>query len=118
MLRSPPPLWRYLWERWLPLEPDLARAWWFALAHSRWSEASQWRDQFLAFVARDGMVTPDYVQAFLAEVATLPALLRVVSLLMQEQVLLRRDGHRITERLLAQADAQGAWKHLTQQEGL
>ena len=39
--------------------------------------------------------------------ATLPQLVQLVEQLMQERVLLRRDGTRIAEALLALADAHG-----------
>jgi hypothetical protein len=107
-----PTLWRYLTEHWLSLEPGLARSWWFALAHAHWSVVVAWREQFLAFARQDGLVTADVVTDFFEQVATLAQLTHVLEVLMQEQVLLARDGKRLEEALLALADATGQWKHL------
>ena len=103
---SPPPLWHYLTTAWCPLPADLARAWWFALAHSTWSQAVSWRGQFLAFAQQDGLMTSDVVADFLAEIATPAHLIALVEQLMHEQRLLRRDGRQIEERLLARTDTQ------------
>jgi hypothetical protein len=106
-----PKLWQVLTADWVPLAPDLARAWWYAVAHARWSLATAWREQFLQFARQEGMVTREYVTDFFAKAATLHQLIALVEWLMQEQVLLRRDGKTIEEALLAQADAHGQWKH-------
>jgi hypothetical protein len=107
-----PKLWQYLTEHWLTLDPDLARSWWFALSHARWSHAMEWREQFVAFARQDGLVTADVVRDFFGQVATLPQLTHLLEVLMQEKVLLARDGKRLEEALLALADCTGAWKHL------
>ena len=72
------------------------------MAHARWSETTQWRDQFLAFARQDGIVTREFVTAFFEATATLPALMTLLHHLMQEKVLLARDGKRLEEALLRQ----------------
>ena len=109
-MRPMPRLWRYLTQDWLTLEPDLARAWWYAVATARWSVATAWREQFLAFARQDGLVTADVVDDFLAQVATLAQLVQVLEALAHERRLLARDKRQIEEALFAQADAHGHWK--------
>jgi hypothetical protein len=107
-----PTLWTVLCRDWLSLEPGLSRSWWFALAHARWGQAVEWREQFLAFDRQTGMVTREFIFNFFEETATLRQLMPLVAALMQEGTLLRRDGKRLEEALLSAADAAGHWKHL------
>ena len=58
--------------------PTLARTWWRAIDRATWSTAVQWREAFVRFAAQDGLVTRDYVDGFLGEVATLPRLVELV----------------------------------------
>jgi hypothetical protein len=112
-MRAMPKLWQFLTEDWLTLDPGLARSWWFAVAHARWSQTAQWREQFVAFANQDGIVTRDVVIDFFEETASLVQLVQLLEALMRERVLLARDGKRIEEHLLQRANAQGAWKHVS-----
>ena len=106
-----PRLWAYLTQDWLGLPPDLARSWWFSLAYAWWSEATAWRETFATFNRQSGVVTPEFLHDYFAEAATLSRLVQLVEQLMQEKVLLGREGRKIEEALFAQATAAGQWKH-------
>ena len=74
-----PKLWTVLCHDWLRLEPSLARSWWYALAHARWSQATAWREQFLAFDRQTGMVSRTFVTDFFVDVRVNPTKVRKVS---------------------------------------
>jgi hypothetical protein len=52
-----PQLWIFFCHDWLRLDAGLARAWWFALSHARWSQSAAWREQFVRFARQDGVVS-------------------------------------------------------------
>jgi hypothetical protein len=67
---------------------------------------------FLDFAHRcAGEPSRAVVTVFFARHCAPNDLVTLIETLVQEQVLLRRDGRRIEEVLLGHCDAQGQWKH-------
>jgi hypothetical protein len=109
---GPPRLWACLTREWCPLPSSLAWTLWRAIVRARWSGAVEWRTVFLDFARRcTGVPSRAVVTVFFAQHCAPHDLMTLIEALVQEQVLLRRDGRRIEEILLGQCDAQGAWKH-------
>jgi hypothetical protein len=96
---------------WIPLPAPLAAAWWYALAHARWSLACGWREAFLSFAQRDAWTSAEDVEAFFGAMATPQVLLGLTYALRQEGVLLGRDAHQLDEALLHQMTNEGEWMH-------
>jgi hypothetical protein len=104
---GPPQLWQVVAHDWLGLAPPVAWQFWRALVRARWSTSVAWREQFLSLSRQQAALTRNLVGDFLGELCTLPTLIALVEALMQEHVLLRRDGTQIEERLFSAADATG-----------
>lgn len=98
-------------QEWLALDPALSWSLWRALGLARWSLAQEWREAFLAFHPPGQWRLGEEVEAFFGQVATPPVLMGLLAALMQEGVLLRRDGRYLEEALLGQLTAAGEWTH-------
>lgn len=108
---GPPRLWGWLTRTWCPLPASMAWTWWRAIARARWSASVEWRTVFLAFDRRcTGRPNEHVVALFFHQHCAPQDLVTLIEALVQEQVLLRRDGRRIEEIVLGLCDAQGQWK--------
>jgi hypothetical protein len=97
---------------WCPLPRSLAWTWWRALVRAQWSTSVEWREAFLVFARRcDGVPSRAVLAHFFAHHCAPHDLVTLLESLVQEQVLLRRDGRMIEEILLRQCDHEGQWKH-------
>jgi hypothetical protein len=114
---GPPPLWRSLTTEWCPLPRSLAWVWWLAISRAQWSQAVEWREAFLVFARRPGFTSAEMVAYFFTHHCAPHDLVTLLEALVQEQVLLARDGRRIEEVLLAQCDAEGQWNHQHHRKG-
>jgi hypothetical protein len=98
-----PPIAALLCTLWNVDEP-LAKRWWGAIARAKWFEVSQWR-QALLVLERVG----DGEEA-MYNLLTPAKVVRMCELLVQEQVLGRRDASAFEDALLAVTDSAGQWK--------
>jgi hypothetical protein len=110
---GPPRLWTVMVTGWCPLPAALAWTWWRAIERATWSASVAWREAFLTFARRREMefVERDLVCTFFMRHCTPADLIALLEALIQERVLVARDGHRIEDALLALADKDGQWKH-------
>jgi len=111
MLSGPPRLWTCLTRDWCPLPRSLAWVWWRAISRAQWSASAEWREAFLVFARRSDRTSAEMVHYFFTRHYAPHDLVTLLEALVQERVLLARDGHSIEEVLLQQCDAQGQWKH-------
>jgi hypothetical protein len=107
---GPPKLWGWLWREWCPISASLSWVLWRALLKAEGRTAVQWREQFLAFDAPDRLLSRDVVEAFLGEIASPQQLMDILERLIEEQRLLRRDGHQLQEQLLRHVAKDDPWQ--------
>jgi hypothetical protein len=107
---GPPKQWRQLTRYGVPLTQGLSWTWWRAITKARWTASVQWRQAFLAFTGRPERTSFREAEVFASRHCTPRDLIALVENLVQEGVMLPRDGRRIEEALLEQCDAQGQWK--------
>jgi hypothetical protein len=84
---------------------------WRALTKAQWSQAAQWREQFLAVDAPDRVLSRDVVDQCFREIASPHQLMDVVEALRREGTLLPHDARQVEEQLLRHVDGTGQWKH-------
>jgi hypothetical protein len=110
---GPPRLWTTLVTGWCPLPASLAWVWWRALVRTHRQASVEWREAFLTFARRQDteFIERDLICTFLMRHCTPRDLIALLEALIEERVLLPRDGHRIEEALLVQCDAHRKWKH-------
>jgi hypothetical protein len=105
-----PKAWQRFCTVWLALPDQLAWAWWHGLSKAAWSDCVAFREAVLGYdqlpykransqsAAIDPFVTPGH-------------LVQMVEALVRQQLLLRRDGVRIQEAILAKLDRTGQWRY-------
>jgi hypothetical protein len=106
-----PTFWRCLCRDGLRLDDHLAWSFWRALSHSSWTLCAEFRASLLRYDTLPAP-RPEADRQRVRELMTPEHLVRVVEALIQQRLLLRRDGVVIEEALLALAAAHGQWKHL------
>ena len=106
-----PRLWDCLTLKCLRIDAALARAWWQALVHARWSEAVAFRQGLLLFEQRPpSRQSPEEVEAFWAVHLQPKQLIALIENLWKEGRLRRHRATMLEEHVLAMVQANGEWK--------
>jgi hypothetical protein len=106
-----PRFWVFLCQRWLELDQSLTWSWWRALGKSPWSACEELRTTVLRYDRHPypGQ-QPEAERVQMSDLIAPGQLLMVIEDLIRQQLLLRRDGAVIEEKILRRLDRHGEWR--------